>query len=571
MNYDITPMEIDDYGQAVWLDREAKACDPLQYARELLVNARDAGATKLIFDGWNDPSNNRTLMRVSDNGLGMTQHELRHHGKTLHSSGPGRETNFGVGGRLATLPHNPAGVIWASAAMSDDYLEESMIQLVRTTDRHGHRYGLLIESTNDGKRDCFEPTEGLLERVDQTGTAVVLRGQGRENTYNSDVINDIANFLRFRFMTFGLDVHMRYPDKDGDGNRSIRLMSYGEMLESTALEFGAVELDDEGTLARWWVLPPFDERKTHNGKRLVSCFSLLQGDEMFDVVRADDRGLRHYGNFGLTTQTLKHRVAIAIKPGFELTQSTNRGEFHRPHGEKLPWDLWIDRWHTNMPQPIRDLIDTQTSPPKDLHDEFEKIFGADYMRRMNLQCDPVPAKTGVEPAGVIEAMAPGAAGDGTSGGGGTAMVGDARPPRRRKISTDGDDGQKKDSKKYALPRVQWIRDPEEWSYSTSLFADYVRSRNVILMLDSAVHVQRAIAYWREQAPQYHEYQIRQFVEFGYEVEAISKVVGALNMTDWEPGWIDAALNVTGLSASLLGLNAVDAQIRRRMSSFRAQQ
>jgi hypothetical protein len=99
----------DPQGTALWIEREARGMDPMQMFREFVQNGIEAGATRVVVDGYT--AGKRVFARITDNGSGMTGEQLIDRMSHLHC---GTTTaNYGVGARIASLPSNPAGVEFA--------------------------------------------------------------------------------------------------------------------------------------------------------------------------------------------------------------------------------------------------------------------------------------------------------------------------------------------------------------------------------------------------------------------------------------------------------------------------
>ena len=83
-----------------------------QWRRELLENARLAGARDVNFGPWIEPETGRMLTRVLDDGCGMNPRALEDRIRKL--AVPITHGTFGIGGRIATAAVSPQGVAWAS-------------------------------------------------------------------------------------------------------------------------------------------------------------------------------------------------------------------------------------------------------------------------------------------------------------------------------------------------------------------------------------------------------------------------------------------------------------------------
>ncbi len=108
--------KLDIKGASNFVNRMFEACGKFQWARELLKNALEAKATKIVFGiEWQAVKQLGVYRRtIIDNGNGMDSNELF---DFFSSLGVGSKTiggvhdNFGVGARIASLPWNPDGLV----------------------------------------------------------------------------------------------------------------------------------------------------------------------------------------------------------------------------------------------------------------------------------------------------------------------------------------------------------------------------------------------------------------------------------------------------------------------------
>ena len=78
-------------GLAKWLERESQTMHPLQFFREAVQNEIEAGADKIIIDGFRGP-NGHLLARLSGNGTGMSRAKLISHLATVMTTDKGDAT-----------------------------------------------------------------------------------------------------------------------------------------------------------------------------------------------------------------------------------------------------------------------------------------------------------------------------------------------------------------------------------------------------------------------------------------------------------------------------------------------
>ena len=71
------PLKANSQGLARWFERMAQELGREQWLREIFVNSAQAGATTVIVDGWTPPDGDHVLVRISDNGCGMSIDQSR--------------------------------------------------------------------------------------------------------------------------------------------------------------------------------------------------------------------------------------------------------------------------------------------------------------------------------------------------------------------------------------------------------------------------------------------------------------------------------------------------------------
>jgi len=101
------------------LDMMSLSLPPLHFLRELAVNAAEAGARVMrvmpdLFHTGTDPDDKSIPIRLllEDDGAGMDLNGCLNLLTCGKEKVQGLDANFGWGGRLATLPENPAGVLF---------------------------------------------------------------------------------------------------------------------------------------------------------------------------------------------------------------------------------------------------------------------------------------------------------------------------------------------------------------------------------------------------------------------------------------------------------------------------
>lgn len=557
----IEELTYDADGTARWIDREADALHEFHYARELVVNAWDAGATRVTIDGWIGPEGHE-LVRFSDNGTGMTIDELVEHGRTLHKSGRNRSDNYGIGGRLSTLTANPSGVTWASLARSRDdvdTIEIGAIQLVRERGRYGLR---LWELRTGELSNSYEPGSDMLWRIPDgsTGTAVILHGNGKSSTYTGPAQNGIDKYLTRRFFSFRSPVYLVLPSS----TQSHQLIPYGDRLCSEAAEFGTVAVDEHGSLAHWWVLPPTKDRGRESS-HTVTAIAALARDELFDMVMSNESRAR-YPQFGITQKKVRSRVAILVEPGFPVQMSTSRGRLESRNGSDLPWQSWGAEFIEQMPREISDLIDDHARDSVAFDAALAKAMDPDWYKRVEATRLLSPSEAGETAATFQQGVTTGSpSGTKTEGHGLSPVPGQMRPPRRTRIGPESGEQSAQERFAHQPPKVIW-EDSSEWNEALEYWAVYYRPMNQVHLRSDAFIFQLSIERFATQFPRVPRIEIEMAVRNAYAQEAAMKAIHVLCQAKhgWLPLAIEEQLKAPGLSASLLGLNAIESSIQSQL-------
>jgi hypothetical protein len=554
-----TPLQADDKGITRWIDKEYSELAADHYARELIVNARDAGATEVRIDGYHHVQKDIVGIRFSDNGSGMTAEQLVDHARTLLKSGNGRDNNFGIGGRLATLPANNVGVCWASRARDEDgLLVENMIVL----NKSGGYYGIVNDTNEHGELvSVFPPAPGMLDRIgSDTGTAVILLGNGQREVFSSQVANRLRINLGRRFYRFGLSVLLARTGVDGF--RFDNLSDYSTQLNSAAESTGTVILDEHGTTATWWVMELAANRPNLANLRTISSLSALHEGELFDFVDAQSHTKR-WGEFGLGSARVRTRVAIVITPGFPVEQTHNRARIT----PDIPWDTLSDAFFEKMPQEIEQLRQQSSGRTRSPGEEAFRRIDPNWIQLLEAQPRSISDKDGEIEANLEEVLTGAATnGDGTRGEG-TKPAGPVERAARRILGLN-DGTTKARSQDAASPPVPQFVTDDEWTTEPQFFVDYNRRRNDLFIRKTCRPFQQFIAKFCNENPKMPREDIVDAVLVG--IHAVEQVMHILSMSrhGWTPAQVDEALEPAALSAGLLGMTLLDQAIRHELRNLK---
>lgn len=543
----IRTLRADSQGLAYWMEREAKAMPDGQILRELVVNGAEAGATKIIIDGWTDPLTSKTLLRVSDNGSGMTDEQLVDYLSTLHvQSGKGAK-NHGVGARISAVPKNPAGVTFASRSTNT----EAMVRIVKDHGQYGLKQWPVEIDGFDQLAEVVLPDAGEIDRVGAgTGTAVILHGNGRSDTWTASSSYTAQKYLSERFYAFPggatVSVH-RYHE-----NRSAAIKPFGQVLADNALADGEIAFKDIAGLNGvmfWWVLPTTRERggivKSTGG------IGTVIDDEIFDY------STTYSADFGLIYGSVAKRVAILIWID-DAAMDTGRAGIVLPGARKsVPWKKLGQHFAAHMPAEIDDLLSRVTVSSQEFDSELAKLLDEEWMKKLDPVPVPVPADEGENLTGEDE-------GDATPEGEELELEpSDSHPtpePQRRKaVRQQGGDKAGKTKPKVVTPAVVFLA-PEEMADGHEHIT-YISSQNQLqVSLEFPPYI-REIGRWVEQTG-HPETLVKAAVQRAYQAEFAATIIDANAQArhGLAPDLIEELKSDAALYTKALGFQALSERI-----------
>lgn len=388
---------------SVQVRRSYEACGPYQWARELLMNALEAGATRVEFGiEWQAVEKLGAYRRtIIDDGCGMSRDELRDYFLTLNLGGKkigGVHDNFGVGGKITTLPWNEEGVVVISYKDG----RGSMIWIY--LDEDTNEYEMLEWEGDDGTNEVIDPAEAADENgidwdalrpswVGDHGTIVVLLGN---KDHPDTVLGDqdagegasqgLTQYLNARFWTLNdvqVQVHElsakktdwpRWSDdkeRKAPHTRTIRGARYfwtdypqkaGGLREGGFKAAGTVMLAD-GRVKAHWHLWDGQRPDVHNQAPEGGFFAVKYRDELY----GQDSHASRFRWFGVIEKAVQTNLCVVLEPnlydvsngkwGIHPDQSRNRLIF-TGNGQKgeLPLVDWAAEFSQGLPDAILEAI-----------------------------------------------------------------------------------------------------------------------------------------------------------------------------------------------------------------------
>lgn len=326
----IAPMSVSGVRHLV--ERAYRESGELQYLRELVVNALEAGAKRIeIGPEWTAVEREGVYrLMIADDGRGMGPEELL---KFLNTFGGGGKPigdaheNFGVGAKTSLLPWNHRGVVVLSWTESNP--AGAMVWLMR--DALSGEYGAMKFETADGSyEEVIVPSPEWArvrpEWLETNGTIVVCLGNaGAEDTFlgktGTGDIKGISGYLNKRLWTIpeGVALYVQElrsekrpewprslveatgpagkPDRRWN-RRQIRGAAHSvESVESekgTLLDKGTVQISD-GTEIDWFLWDG-ERPAVHSYAHKNGYIAALYRNELYDTQHHP----AHYRSFGIT-------------------------------------------------------------------------------------------------------------------------------------------------------------------------------------------------------------------------------------------------------------------------------
>jgi hypothetical protein len=356
MNQTIQQMNINyiyrDNNTANTLKRFAREVTPMQHFRELFINAKESGATKIMVTADQVIQEDLGVKRltVKDNGKGMNPDEmlkyLCSHNSSSKSHTSGVHENFGIGAKATCLTWNKYGLVYISYTKENP--EGSMIWLAY--DEIENRYGAvsipvfntedgIILTDDDGEPDeCSEPVVNLQDlklryedeggyhgvrwweikpsKKNKTGTIVICCGDSKEdNTYCHDSKGDPITgrsihwyfIKRFSYLNGLLQVSREGIEFHNDTVKGLR-----ELLNKKHIVKETVAFDKGWSIDVYSSKVPFFKTRQHfNLNELNSGMILVEYKQEFYHVKTSIKSLK---SWGINQKDVAKKTVLIIRP-----------------------------------------------------------------------------------------------------------------------------------------------------------------------------------------------------------------------------------------------------------------
>jgi hypothetical protein len=384
------------------IDRTYRESHPYQWVREALINAKEAGATRVHFGiEWRGVENYGIYRRlILDNGRGMTADKMLLFLNTYGGSGKpigGEHENFGHGFKTSALPWNRNGIVVVSKSAEDGSLAMVRLEYDSKTNEYGARYEE-VEGIRDAVYAPYDASENegvdyskLIPEEWTSGVAILLLGSVQQpdtvlGAYDRDEsdLNGIARYLNSRMWDLaGVHVTVDYfnsqnrklwptgaNDKDIPNtsskkwqSRSIRGAKYhiefqqkgdDAKVVGEVTHHGAVEV--AGGLAKiHWYLRNGTPTQNTSVAMYRGYIGHLYKNEVFTILNHPS-SFRSFGipgwlkeNLFLVVEPIEFNGAAGAYPNDARTQLLLGG---KEAGRALPVVEWANEFANNLPVPI---------------------------------------------------------------------------------------------------------------------------------------------------------------------------------------------------------------------------
>ncbi len=369
-----SPMGVDN--TTFMVEKMGAECAPLQFIRELTQNAiegiRELGPNASGEVVWDVARHHYQLtgtykLAIIDTGIGMTGVEMVERIKHLFCSSPSREqsryANFGVGGKISALPHNPEGLMYFSWKGGRGYVAHLW------RDPETQEYGLKKWTWRDGTVEEWGYIEDAVKpsQICDHGTMVVLLGSSEDdNTMQPPAGTPmpsrwILRYLNSRYFRFwnGVSVRAREgwerPEEDTRHNFLREVHGQAPWLEKSAIYSGTKEL--RTATAHWYILrADVDDDSGHvaGGGHVAALYQ----NELYEMV-AGRAGVAKLQAFGIIFGC--DRVVLYLEPKSDTDEgkveaNTARTQLIRK-SEPLPWAEWAAEFREDLPDRLQELME----------------------------------------------------------------------------------------------------------------------------------------------------------------------------------------------------------------------
>jgi len=341
------------------------------------VESEYEGRIQIIRDPYYLEQYGVAKLAFVDNGIGMTEPEVRRYFSTLFASGKshGIGRNHGIGAKIASAKWNPYGVeirSWRNGV--------GVMARLRHDDDSGE-YGLERFDLGDGQQsDVFpltwSPDEAQMKPplIGEHGTCIVLLGNALEHDTTLKPNEQYGNAGYWLHHAIN-NCFYRTP-KDVDINARVHeidkkifsrtLYGHEPFFVKNAVAHDSHEMST--AVVHWIILDESKSDLIHSsGQSLYQACSgykkfghvaVVHENELFDLEVKDD-AIPTLQRFGIVAGHNNVVLYIEPKPQLGLTMNLVRTALVSASGDPLPWSEWAREFYETMPDVLRTYVESK--------------------------------------------------------------------------------------------------------------------------------------------------------------------------------------------------------------------
>lgn len=355
------PTSVNQNGLTALIRNLGRDCPPSQYLREFLKNSieacqRTAEPNCQISLDFNHNIHQKTgyfKIAFTDNGDGMSPEQMLNLLNNLSASGSvtNEYVNYGVGAKISAMTRNHIGIQYESWQNGVGY--SVLIRYKAEEDIFGVQ-GFL---NNQGEVVYALPldNQNKPEIINQHGTRVTLFGM----TEDQDTMTPpqgiggsrerwMIDYLNARFFTLppniSINTRVGYfqPIEDPTKNYIEPVIGFKQLIDKHSFFKGHTRVSN--ATIYWWIVIKDGPVRGHT--------ALINQGEIFDISDARSNRSSHFG-----IVVGRDQIVIYVEPD-NAVQNTPRTTLLNPDGSQIDCSLWQDEFRENMPEIIRNFIDS---------------------------------------------------------------------------------------------------------------------------------------------------------------------------------------------------------------------
>ena len=371
----ISPIGVEEKGLAFLIDRLFADCSPNQILREFGQNCIEAifkrdgrGDIHVDFDHAHYDATGVKKLCFIDNGIGMTGVEMYSYLNHLSSSALDQhlQGNFGIGGKITSIPLNPFGVVYRSWKDGKGY----MMVIIRDDD---NGYGAVRDPSTgefwfdlESEPHASNPANVKPDMIKGHGTKVTFLGEKPESeTFagfgeTKEKAKWLAQYITTRYFEIPSNIKVQCRERYESENdpkskkhlRTVHGQKYWNDINSE--NKGQVALPLNEVIVHWWILKPSTDRKG-TGRSAIDQghMAVLLDNELTSVVSNQNTNRRDQKAFGIAFSA--KRVILYIEPTNPTAMYNSARDRVKVEGNDLMMDFIGEEFIQSTPQEIRDL------------------------------------------------------------------------------------------------------------------------------------------------------------------------------------------------------------------------